>query len=427
MKRYTLPKSALLTALIPALLLAAPACSGEFEDDLYETDLSDEEIEISEQSIVGGSTTSIQQYPWQVSLQSRYGGHFCGGSIIDEEWILTAAHCIESERASGVRVVAGTSQLGSGGQVRGVSQIIAHPSYNGYRIEAGYDIALLRLSSPLTPSASVAVVPIVTGEDRAAGITSPGTLASVSGWGATREGGYGTSTLKAVSLPLVSTSQASQLYRLQLPDGVLAAGFVGEGGADACQGDSGGPLVVSGPRGPQLAGVVSWGYGCARANYPGLYTRVSSFESWLEGYIPGLGQSAQPVPDESPAQAPAPAPTPSPSVTPIKVASTAPIAIPDYSRTVRAVNFDQDFTVSTIDVSMTIDHPYPADVAVVIQSPSGRRVLLEQPGQNNSTSRDYVVRDFDGASISGQWTLEFYDVYRQDVGAIDTISLTFNP
>lgn len=402
------------------------ACTGEFAGDsaLQEVDL-EASHESTEQSIVGGSTVSIGSYPWQISLQS-YGSHFCGGTIIDDEWILTAAHCVEGESASRLSVRAGSSTWSRSGQTRSVSRIISHPSYNGDPAY-GYDIALLKLSSPLSINQNAQPIPVTTTADEQAGATATGAVATVSGWGATREGGSGSSTLRAVSVPVISNSVASQLYGYSIDNTMLAAGILNQGGKDSCQGDSGGPLVVSGTSGPILAGVVSYGYGCARAQYPGIYTRVSSYQGWLTQYIPDLLTTPEEEAPSEPEQPPQPTQPTQPSAQPIVVSTNQAISVPDASRTTRSVTLSQSFTLSTIDVAMTINHPYPSDLAVIIQAPDGRRVLLEQPGQNNSTSRSYTVSTFSGMNVAGQWIIEFYDVYSQDVGAVSSFSMTFNP
>ena len=423
----TSPRQLAMLAMftMPTWALSA-ACVGELEGDAALVgDLQDAD-ETQAQSIVGGSAANIADFPWQVSLQS--GGHFCGGSILNQSWILTAAHCVEGTSASSLRVRAGATTWSTGGQLRAVSRVIVHPSYNGDETR-GFDIALLQLSSPLSYTTTVQPIRLVTAQEDAQGATAASTVATVSGWGATREGGRGSSTLLAVSIPIVSNAQAAQLYRIPMPASVLTAGLVGQGGADSCQGDSGGPLVVQSAAGPRQAGVVSWGFGCGRAQYPGVYTRVSSYQSWLEQYVPDLvaPPQAQPEPTPTPTPTPTPAPAPAPATAPIRVSTTQAIAVPDNSRTTRTVALSQTFALSTLDVEMTLNHPYPADLAVVIQAPDGRRVLLEQPGQNNSTRRSYTVSSFAGLRVSGTWTIEFYDVYRGDVGAVSSFGMTFNP
>ena len=99
----------------------------------------------------------------------------------------------------------------------------------------------------------------------------------VSGWGTTSEGGSTPSTLRKVTVPVISDDKCRDAYgRNDIFDSNLCAGF-DAGGKDSCQGDSGGPLYCSGYQ----AGVVSWGYGCARPNYPGVYTEVSYFINWI--------------------------------------------------------------------------------------------------------------------------------------------------
>lgn len=411
----------LTTLFVASTLSMSAACVGEIAGEpALEAELGQGQ-DTTEQSIVGGTTVSVNSFPWQISLQS-FNSHFCGGSIIDAQWILTAAHCVEGESASRLNIRAGTSTWSRNGQTRQVRRVIMHPSYNGDPAD-GYDIALLELSSPLSFGAGVQPVPLTTTTDEQAGITSAGAVATVSGWGATREGGSGSSTLRAVSVPIISNAQASQLYRYQIDNTMLAAGIVGTGGKDSCQGDSGGPLVVSSAAGPSLAGVVSYGFGCARGQYPGIYTRVSAYLGWIEQYIPDIISGPE---DETPTPTPPPEPTP-PTVAPIVVTSSQPISVPDASRTTRTISLGQSFALSTIDVQFNINHPYPSDIAVVIQSPDGRRVLLEQPGQNSTTSRSYTISSFAGTSVGGQWTIEFYDVYRQDVGSVNNFSMTFNP
>ncbi len=409
-------------------LFGTTACVGEVEQggDPAPTLEQGGEVASGGQSIVGGQATDIRSVPWQVSLQT-FGSHFCGGSIIDAEWVLTAAHCVQGQRASSLQAAAGGTRLGSFSQRRDVSRIIVHPQYNSRTSDN--DIALVRLSQPFQPNGTtVTEVPIIDVAARTDGLTSPGTLSLVSGWGATFEGGSSSSSLRSVTLPIVSNADASRAYRRQIPDSNIAAGLLGEGGKDACQGDSGGPLVVAdGQGGIALAGVVSYGIGCARPDFPGIYARVSFYESWLKQYVPNVSGPATAPPTQDQSEESEPAPVPAPNVEPITVSSTQPIRVPDASSTTRSVTFERSFVLDTIDVEATIDHPFPSDLAIVLKSPGGSRVLLEQPGSNNATTRSYTVRNFAGTNVQGRWVLEFYDVYRQDVGAYDTLSLTFNP
>ncbi|WP_437924028.1 trypsin-like serine protease [Sorangium sp. So ce291] len=272
-----------------AALSLLVGCSGTeaFDDPLIDTD---------ETAIVGGANANIADHPWQVSLQTSSGFHFCGGVILSDRWILTAQHCVDFTGAaligppSSLRIAAGASQLSAmttSGQTRSIEDIITYPGYvDGSQGKKGKDIALLRLASPLTLGPSVQPIAMATPSDEAAGLANPGVLAKVSGWGHLSAGGSLSGTLQTVEVPIVSNSNAQTFYPMEtITADQLAAGDTGNGGEDACQGDSGGPLTVAKGSSRILAGVVSWGYGCAEAQHPGLYARAASFRSWISSAL----------------------------------------------------------------------------------------------------------------------------------------------
>ncbi len=257
----------------------ALGCASVDEDDLTLAEASSA-LESGDVKIVGGSDTDITVVPWQVSVQLG-SSHFCGGSIIAPEWILTAAHCVSGRSASSISVVAGITKLSqaSTGQRRSVSSIITFPGFVG--ASQGKDAALLHLSSALdlsgTKAQAIAVGTLVDAKSFA-----PNKVALVSGWGTLSSGGSRPDTLQSVHAPILPNPIAQAAYAEEtITSDQLAAGIMGEGGVDSCQGDSGGPLVVDSPRGPLLVGIVSWGYGCASPDYPGMYGRVSSFANWI--------------------------------------------------------------------------------------------------------------------------------------------------
>lgn len=235
--------------------------------------------------IVGGNEATPGEWPWQVRvLPSIY---LCGGSLIDPEWVLTAAHCVVDDfgdpySPAEITLILGehnTSISEPSEQLPGVSQVIVHENYNAFT--SNNDIALLKLDSPATLNARVAVVDLAPDS-----IIAAGTLATVTGWGTLSSGGFPSSTLQEVEVPVISnaTCNAPDYYNESVTANMLCAGYA-QGGKDSCQGDSGGPLVIeNGAGGWKLIGVVSWGIGCAGPKQPGVYTRVSKYIGWIQSH-----------------------------------------------------------------------------------------------------------------------------------------------
>ncbi len=246
-------------------------------------------------TIVGGTDADITDFPWQVSLQSGSFGHFCGGSVVHEDWVLTAAHCVVGGRTFFIRAGV-TESADTQGQDRDVEAVLVYPGYNGSAPDGG-DLALVKVSEPFDLSGpTVQKISVLTEAQAAAGLTDAGLLSVVTGWGTLSEGGNLSPNLQQVAVPIVSNEETSELYGRTITDDQIAAGIVGVGGKDACQGDSGGPLVVRDENGVYaLAGATSWGRGCARPNYPGLYARVSAFEAWIAETAPEVG-GGEPLP-----------------------------------------------------------------------------------------------------------------------------------
>lgn len=238
--------------------------------------------------IVGGEDADIADYPWQVALMQG-STQFCGGSIIHEEWILTAAHCLTGSWTAQYIRAGVTNRNHTTGQDINVVEYFTHPNFNN-PVSWANDIALLRLESPLDLSGPNAkAIPIVTQADANAGLTNPGIFSAVTGWGALSAGGPSSNILQVVMVPIVSNAEAMNPGGYSpgsITDDMLCAGDMASGGIDACQGDSGGPLAVpDGAGGWKLAGITSWGNSCALPNYPGVYARVSYFEDWIGQYV----------------------------------------------------------------------------------------------------------------------------------------------
>ncbi|KAJ4352180.1 uncharacterized protein N0V89_007527 [Didymosphaeria variabile] len=220
--------------------------------------------------IVGGSAATAGQFPYIVSVQVS-GSHYCGGSLLNADTVITAAHCA-TRSASSYTIRAGTLTWASGGVTSKVSQVIVNPSYSGNN----NDIAILKLSTSIPTSSTISYVSLpASGSDPAAGSSS-----TVAGWGTTTSGGSSIpASLRYVTVPIVARATCQSEYGTSSITTNMVCAAEAAGGKDSCQGDSGGPLVATGTK--TLIGVVSFGNGCALRGYAGVYTRVATQLSFI--------------------------------------------------------------------------------------------------------------------------------------------------
>ncbi|XP_054877284.1 transmembrane protease serine 9-like [Poeciliopsis prolifica] len=233
--------------------------------------------------IIGGMDAYLGTWPWQASLHQK-GFAFCGGSLINHQWILTAAHCITWYDLFVTEVLLGTVELNVKSPHRvnlKLAQIVCHPKYNPETFNN--DICLLRLSKPVTFTKYIQPICLASETSH----FNDGNKAWVTGFGVTATG-LSTNKLKEVDVPIIGRKRCRCYYKqaASITDNMICAGHF-RGGKDSCRGDSGGPLMLKkGPKWIQ-AGIVSMGEGCALPLTPGVYTRVSKYESWIKDMVTG--------------------------------------------------------------------------------------------------------------------------------------------
>jgi len=233
--------------------------------------------------IVGGQETEVNEYPWQVGLVSSSGTRpWCGGTLISDRHVMTAAHCTAGSSASSIKVLLGEHYTNDGQYNRvALSAITDHPGYNSNNMDN--DFSILTLAEPVTLSGSIrpACLPWDTSK------TYAGEKVTVTGWGTLTSGGNQPTSLQEVDVTVTTNAVCNQAYGI-ISDNMICAA---DSGKDSCQGDSGGPLVAFEEGRYALVGVVSFGYGCAFDGYPGVYARVTAQKDWILANTQGTQDS----------------------------------------------------------------------------------------------------------------------------------------
>ncbi|KAH0620870.1 hypothetical protein JD844_021727 [Phrynosoma platyrhinos] len=245
--------------------------------------------------IVGGEEAVPYSWPWQASIQIL-GENLCGGTVLTSTWVITAAHCLkEREKYKDLwRVVAGAHDIGDqeqNSQKRSVKQYLLHPDFNATTTDS--DIALVQLMEPFEFNHYVRPVCLPKRDEK----IEPSRLCVITGWGIQYEDGEKSRKLHQLEVPILMSEECQKYYMNHsggLNKRMFCAGFPAEGEKDACTGDSGGPLVCPSEDSSYytLNGIISWGLGCGRKGYPGVYTNVASFTDWIGQHI--FGNSRHP-------------------------------------------------------------------------------------------------------------------------------------
>eukprot|EP00934_Nitzschia_sp_Nitz4_P002690 Nitzschia sp. Nitz4//scaffold282_size24342//8944//11622//NITZ4_008354-RA/size24342-augustus-gene-0.14-mRNA-1//1//CDS//3329545626//2680//frame0 len=337
-----------------------------------------------ETNIVGGQQSDVGEFPYYVDMTG------CGGTLIAPDVVLSAAHC---GGYAGKTVYVSGYEYGTESYNTVAVQVTSsqiHPNYNSNSMVN--DFYLHKLQSAVSISTSVTL-----SLNQATSVPSTGQDLTVLGLGTLSSGGNTPTYLRDVVVPAVSNSFCSSgsSYGSEFDSSVmLCAGDTSSGGIDSCQGDSGGPLVLRNGNTHVLVGVVSWGYGCAEAQYPGVYARVSSGFSWIKSVVcTQWGSNADFCDNASPTPAPQPNPTPAPQPAPTPAPQANPTPAPQSGG-----------ACTTIELSMQTDR-WPGEISVSLGNSAQTFWDEDQFSASTAYTFDACLPD------SGCYTLEVGDTY----------------
>ncbi|KAF9411510.1 hypothetical protein HW555_009702 [Spodoptera exigua] len=302
-----------VTALLLVLALVSVAdfqeavdtecCADAALDDAQNTEESEQELDVELEEacpelsgqIIGGRPTSVQRHPYQVSMVLN-GNSFCGGFIISQDYVLTAAHCVQKRSKfedivrrvyrfgisgvkaglvttspTAIRLRVGSTRRDSGGRIVRVANVTVHPQYG--RPQFDNDIAALRLARPLTFNANIRAIRLPQPRQPV-----PLVRLTVTGWGLTAVGGRRIPRIMMeANVPVVPHWLCRLSYGQSLTNNMFCGGHFLIGGVSSCQGDSGGPAVFR----DTAFGVVSFARGCALPLSPTVFTNIASLRNWI--------------------------------------------------------------------------------------------------------------------------------------------------
>ena len=345
--------------------------------------------------VVGGTRAAQGEFPFMVRLSMG-----CGGALYTQDIVLTAAHCVGTTgNNTSIGVTAGAVDLqDTTNRVTRTSTYVYRAP--GYSSTTGDDWALIKLNAPITNQATL---PIATNTTYDTGTFT------VAGWGAATEGGAQQRYLLKATVPFITDAQCGQAYSELIPNEEICAGNWNDGGVDTCQGDSGGPMFRRDNNNAWIqVGIVSWGYGCARPENPGVYTQVSTYASAIAAAAANLGGTTPP-----------PVGRPFENTTNYTINDNSTVSSPIV------VSGATGTASATSTVEVNIVHTYQGDLVVDLVAPDGTVYNLHnRSGGGTDNLIQSYARNLSSETANGTWNLRVRDAASQDVGYVDSWKIT---